>query len=103
MANKIEKSDAEWRTELTPAQYHVLREKGTERAFTGEYASTKEPGTYSCAGCGKALFRSDEKFESGSGWPSFYAPAEEGAVETEQDRSYGMMRTEVMCSECGGH
>ena len=103
MANKINKSDAEWRTELTPAQYHVLREKGTERAFTGEYDHAKQPGEYRCAGCGKVLFRSDEKFDSGSGWPSFYAPAEQEAVETETDRSYGMNRTEVKCSDCGGH
>jgi peptide-methionine (R)-S-oxide reductase len=103
MANKIQKSNAEWRTELTPAQYHVLREKGTERAFTGEYDHAKQPGEYRCAGCGKVLFRSDEKFDSGSGWPSFYAPAEQEAVETETDKSYGMVRTEVKCSECGGH
>ncbi len=103
MANKIQKSDAEWRAELTPAQYHVLREKGTERAFTGEYDHAKQPGEYRCAGCGKILFRSDEKFDSGSGWPSFYAPADQESVETETDRSYGMMRTEVKCSDCGGH
>ena len=103
MANKIQKSDAEWRTELTPAQYHVLREKGTERAFTGEYDHAKQPGEYRCAGCGKVLFRSDEKFDSGSGWPSFYAPAEQESIETELDRSYGMVRTEVKCSDCGGH
>jgi peptide-methionine (R)-S-oxide reductase len=103
MTNKVEKSEAEWRAELTPAQYHILREKGTERAFTGEYAHTKEPGEYRCAGCGKALFRSDEKFESGSGWPSFWAPVSDEAVDTEVDRSYGMVRTEVMCSDCGGH
>jgi peptide-methionine (R)-S-oxide reductase len=103
MPNKIQKSEAEWRSELTPAQYQVLREKGTERAFTGEYAETKEPGQYICAGCGKELFGSDEKFESGSGWPSFWAPVEDDAVETEQDRSYGMVRTEVKCSDCGGH
>lgn len=103
MANKIQKSDAEWRQELTPAQYHVLREKGTERAFTGEYEHEKQQGTYRCAGCGKALFRSGEKYESGSGWPSFWQPAETDAVETEDDDSYGMQRTEVMCSDCGGH
>jgi peptide-methionine (R)-S-oxide reductase len=103
MTEKVQKSEAEWRAELTPAQYHVLREKGTERAFTGEYANTKEPGEYRCAGCGKVLFRSDEKFESGSGWPSFWAPVAEDAVDTEVDRSYGMQRTEVMCSDCGGH
>ena len=103
MANKVERSEAEWRQVLSPEQYHILREKGTERAFTGEYAHTKEPGEYRCAGCGKLLFRSDEKFESGSGWPSFWAPAEGDAVETELDRSYGMVRTEVKCSDCGGH
>jgi peptide-methionine (R)-S-oxide reductase len=103
MANKIQKSDAEWRTELTPAQYQVLREKGTERAFTGEYDHAQEPGQYLCAGCGKILFRSDEKFDSGSGWPSFWAPAEQESVETEVDTAYGMVRTEVKCSDCGGH
>src|SRR5258708_28321066 len=102
MPNKIQKSDAEWKAELTPAQYHVLREKGTERAFTGEYDHAKDPGEYQCAGCGKVLFRSDEKFDSGSGWPSFWAPAEQEAVETESDRSYGMRRTEVKCGDCGG-
>jgi peptide-methionine (R)-S-oxide reductase len=103
MANKVQKSDTEWRSELTPEQYHVLREQGTERAFTGEYAHSKESGVYRCAGCGKPLFRSDEKFESGTGWPSFWAPADKEAVDTELDRSYGMVRTEVMCSDCGGH
>jgi peptide-methionine (R)-S-oxide reductase len=103
MTNQVQKTDAEWRAELTPAQYHILREKGTERAFTGEYAHTKDPGEYRCAGCGKVLFRSDEKFESGSGWPSFWSPAEGDAVETEIDASYGMARTEVKCSDCGGH
>src|SRR3954469_12300733 len=102
MANRVQKSDAEWRAELTPAQYQVLREKGTERAFTGEYEHAKEQGTYRCAGCGKALFRSDEKFESGSGWPSFWAPAAPDAVATDEDDAYGMQRTEVMCSDCGG-
>jgi peptide-methionine (R)-S-oxide reductase len=102
-SNRVQKSDAEWRAELSPEQYHVLREKGTERAFTGDYAHSKEAGEYRCAGCGKVLFRSDEKFESGTGWPSFWAPAEQDAVETETDRSYGMIRTEVSCSDCGGH
>jgi peptide-methionine (R)-S-oxide reductase len=103
MANKVQKSEAEWRAELTPAQYHILREQGTEPAFTGEYAHTKQPGEYRCAGCGKLLFRSDEKFESGTGWPSFWAPAAADAVDTEVDPSYGMIRTEVKCPDCGGH
>jgi peptide-methionine (R)-S-oxide reductase len=103
MANKVDRSETEWRQVLSPEQYHVLREKGTERAFTGEYAHTKDAGEYRCAGCGKVLFRSDEKFESGTGWPSFWAPAERDAVDTEVDSSYGMVRTEVKCSDCGGH
>ncbi|MGI9148078.1 MAG: peptide-methionine (R)-S-oxide reductase MsrB [Chloroflexota bacterium] len=103
MSEKIQKTDAEWRRELTPEQYQILRQKGTERAFSGELAHTRQAGKYVCAGCGKVLFQSDEKFDSGSGWPSFWAPVEEGAVETEQDRSYGMLRTEVKCSDCGGH
>jgi len=103
MANKVDRSETEWRQALSPEQYHVLREKGTERAFSGEYAHSREPGEYRCAGCGKVLFRSDEKFESGTGWPSFWAPAERDAVDTEVDASYGMIRTEVKCSDCGGH
>ena len=103
MAEKVQKSEEEWRQELTPEQYQVLREKGTERAFTGKYADTKDPGMYRCAGCGAELFSSDTKFDSGTGWPSFYAPAEEGAVETEEDGSWLMRRTEVVCSNCGGH
>jgi peptide-methionine (R)-S-oxide reductase len=103
MAEKVEKSEAEWRKELTPEQYQVLRRKGTERAFTGQYWDNHEPGVYRCAGCGTELFRADEKFDSGSGWPSFYAPADGESVETEADRSYGMVRTEVKCSDCGGH
>jgi peptide-methionine (R)-S-oxide reductase len=103
VTNKVSKSDSEWRAQLSSREYHVLREKGTERAFTGEYEHEKRAGTYRCAGCGKPLFRSDEKYESGSGWPSFWAPAEQDAVETETDRSYGMVRTEVMCGDCGGH
>jgi peptide-methionine (R)-S-oxide reductase len=99
---KVDKTDAEWRQTLTPEQYHVLRQKGTERAFTGAYAHTKEPGTYRCAGCGQTLFHSDQKYESGTGWPSFWAPAE-GSVETETDRLLWMTRTEVHCAACGGH
>ena len=96
-------SEEEWRRRLTPEQYHVLREKGTERAFTGEYAHTKQAGTYRCAGCGTELFRSDEKFESGSGWPSFWTPANGAAVTTHEDRSMGMVRTEVKCAKCDAH
>ena len=103
MANEVRKTDEEWRRELTPEQYHVLREKGTERPWTGKYATAKEAGTFRCAGCGAELFRSDTKYESGSGWPSFYAPVAEGAVETEDDRSLGMTRTEALCASCGGH
>jgi peptide-methionine (R)-S-oxide reductase len=103
MAEKVEKTEQEWRQELTPEQYHVLREKGTERAFTGGYHATKEPGIYRCAGCGTELFRSDTKFESGTGWPSFYEPASGDAVETERDWSLLAPRTEVLCANCGGH
>jgi peptide-methionine (R)-S-oxide reductase len=103
MSEKIEKSETEWKETLTPEQYHVLREKGTERAFTGAYAETHDPGVYKCAGCGKPLFSSDTKFESGSGWPSFYQPIAQDAVETETDRKFGRSRTEVLCASCGGH
>ena len=102
MANKIQKTDAEWQQELTPEQYRVLRQKGTERAFTGEYNASKDKGTYRCAGCGRALFRSEQKFESGTGWPSFWQPLE-NAVATREDRSFFMRRTEVHCRRCGGH
>jgi peptide-methionine (R)-S-oxide reductase len=102
MAGK-ERSDAEWRSILTPEQYRVLREKGTERAFTGEYWDTDTPGTYLCAGCGTELFRSETKFDAGCGWPSFYAPAEGERVAEEVDLSHGMRRTEVLCEACGGH
>ena len=97
------KSDVEWKSELTAEQYRVLRKKGTERAFTGKYHDHHEPGTYRCAGCGSPLFRSADKFDSGSGWPSYTRPAEEGAVAREEDRTLGMARTEVHCASCGGH
>ena len=100
---KIQKTEEEWKKELTPEQYHVLREKGTERAFTGEYAHTKAPGMYKCAACGEELFNSETKFDSGSGWPSFYQPASEGKVDEHDDSSFGMRRTEVTCSNCGSH
>jgi peptide-methionine (R)-S-oxide reductase len=103
MSNKITKTDAEWRKELTPEQYAVLRQKGTERAFTGAYWDTKDKGVYRCAGCGEALFVSDTKFDSGCGWPSFYAPMASNTVAEAADQSHGMVRTEVLCSKCGGH
>jgi peptide-methionine (R)-S-oxide reductase len=103
MAKRIEKTDAEWREQLTPEQYRILRQKGTERAFTGEYNRAKDEGTYRCAGCGTELFSSETKFESGTGWPSFYAPISGENVREETDLSHGMRRTEVMCDACGGH
>jgi peptide-methionine (R)-S-oxide reductase len=103
MSTKTNKTDADWRAELTPEQYRILREKGTERAFTGEYWDEHTPGTYRCAGCGTLLFTSDTKFESGTGWPSFTQPAAPDAVETETDRSLFMTRTEALCATCGGH
>ena len=102
MAN-VEKSEQEWRTELTPEQFHVLRNKGTEAPFSGEFDHTVEPGTYRCAGCGMTLFESETKYDSGCGWPAFYAPADADAIDEETDASYGMVRTEVMCANCGGH
>ena len=103
MPDDMPRTEDEWRRRLTSEQYHVLREKGTERPFTGDYVDTKEPGVYRCAGCGAELFRSDAKFDSGTGWPSFVEPSSLESVETESDVSYGMVRTEVACAACGGH
>lgn len=100
---KIRKSDEEWRRSLTPEQYRILREKGTERPFTGQYAETKTPGVYLCAACGQELFSSETKFDAGCGWPSFYDPLQKQNVEEHEDRSHGMVRTEVTCARCGGH
>ena len=103
MAGKMIKTDEEWRQLLSPQQFHVLREKGTERAFSGAYWASHDDALYLCAGCGNQLFSSKEKFDSGSGWPSFTAPAGTDSVATESDRSHGMTRVEVTCSRCGGH
>ncbi len=100
---KITKNDREWREQLTPEQYRVLRKKGTERPFTGEYYHFKGQGIYRCAACGQKLFDSDTKYESGSGWPSFWAPVSEDAIDIQRDLSHGMIRTEALCSRCGGH
>ena len=103
MSEKVKKSAEEWRTELSPEQYRVCREKGTERAFTGEYWDNKEKGSYVCACCGAELFDSSTKFDSGTGWPSFWSPANSDAVASEVDRSLFMQRTEVLCSACDAH
>ena len=103
MSPEMARTDEEWREQLSPEQYEVLRRKGTERPFTGKYVHAKDDGTYRCAACGAELFRSDTKFDSGTGWPSFTEPAVAEAVELVPDRSHGMVRTEVVCRRCGGH
>ncbi len=103
MSKKIQKSEAEWRASLTPEQFHVAREKGTERAFTGEYESLKAAGTYKCVCCGTPLFESDTKYASGSGWPSFYQPAADGVIEEHEDTTFGMRRVEAVCAACDAH
>lgn len=103
MPDKIIKTDEVWKKELTPEQYRILREKGTERAFTGKYWNNFEYGTYVCAGCGTPLFESDTKFESGCGWPSYFEPIDSSRIIYREDKSYGMIRTEVLCAKCGGH
>ena len=103
MSKKIEKTEAEWQACLTPEQFRIMRQQGTERAFTGKYHNTKTPGTYVCAGCGESLFESEAKFDSGTGWPSYWQPINEQAVATHEDHSHGMHRIEVYCRNCGSH
>jgi peptide-methionine (R)-S-oxide reductase len=103
MADKVEKSQAEWKQKLTPEQYRVAREAGTEPAFSGKYWKTKDAGTYHCVCCGEPLFDSTTKFDSGTGWPSFYKPTDDGKVEEHKDTAYGMVRTEARCAKCGAH
>src|SRR5947209_17080340 len=103
MSERIVKSEEEWKEALTPEQYRVLRQKGTERPFTGKYWDLKEDGTYACAGCGQELFKSDTKYDSRSGWPSFWEAVEPGRIEKREDSSHGMRRIEVVCARCGGH
>ena len=103
MEEKVEKTEQQWCKELTAEEYRILREKGTERAFTGKYWDSKEKGVYKCAGCGSELFSSEAKFDSGTGWPSYYEPVAEENIETASDKSFLMSRTEVLCAKCGGH
>lgn len=103
MAEKLNKSDEEWRNQLSEEEFHVARKKGTERAFTGRYWDNKQPGLYKCICCGEPLFRSEEKYESGSGWPSFWQPIDSEKIAEETDQSHGMVRTEVLCSKCDAH
>ena len=103
MADVIEKTDDEWRAQLSPEQFRILRQKGTEHAFSGQYWDTDTPGIYRCAGCGEELFPSGTKFESGCGWPSFFRPIDDARVQEHADHSFGMTRTEVTCRRCGGH
>ena len=103
MSPKVEKSEQEWREQLTPEQYQVLRKQATEPPFTGDYVYTKDNGVYRCAACGSELFSSDTKFDSGTGWPSFYDAMDENGIELRRDASHGMVRTEVVCATCGGH
>lgn len=103
MTDKLDLTDAEWRERLTPEQYHILRERGTERAFTGKYDGNKQAGEYACAACGQPLFESSDKYNSGCGWPSFTRPAGGDSVEEHRDLSHGMIRTEVVCARCSGH
>jgi len=103
MSDTVKKSEEEWRAQLTPEQYRIIREKGTERAFTGKYNDCKDPGVYRCAACGNELFSSDTKFDSGTGWPSFYSPVADDQVSTEDDTTLGMRRTEALCSRCDAH
>ncbi len=103
MAHKIQKTEAEWRKILSPEAFRILRKKGTEKPFTGKYGDHYEEGRYLCKGCGNPLFSSDTKFKSSSGWPSFYKPVADGAIETEEDHAFGMIRIEVLCARCGGH
>jgi len=103
MSDKFTKTDDDWKKQLSPEQYQVTRKAGTEPAFTGKYWKTKDKGTYHCVCCGAPLFSSETKFDSGTGWPSFYQPVEQGAIEEESDRSYGMVRTEARCAQCNAH